>query len=180
MGQNRPRVFTKNLEDVAVLPLDDLPLTPPVDYQPVAPESYRDEMPVLGSKTEVIVENLVPITIQLSQDLYNQYTKLAIAQELTLEEVLQHRLDACKNHNSLRGLWFTDSERGQLENLIQKWPLESAAQALSLLAKAATVTFDEVAITLTPAQKRALSFAMFGGRTPKTFFESMVRKELRV
>lgn len=168
MAASRPRVFT-NKE-----------ATSPIDYEPVAPAQFRDEMPVLGAEPPKAVEEVTLVHLQIPTTIYNEYKRLASAQDMTVEELLQHRVKACKSHNAVKGLWFSDSERGQLENLLQKWPLETAAQALGLISRAATVTFDNVTVTLSPAQKKVLSIAMFGGRTPQTFFESLIRKELRV
>lgn len=176
----RPRVFTKPEEvSVATSPLD---LPSAENYQPQEPSVYRDEMATLNAldNPEVIADTYVPVNIRIPQTLYDTYRKVAAAQDLTVEEVIQHRLDACKFHNALRGLWFSDSERNQLENIIQKWPLETAAQALSLISKAAVVKFDDVQVFLTPAQKRMLSLSMISGRSPQKFFEALVKKELRV
>lgn len=143
-------------------------------------ETFRDEFPLMtGVDIPVIVETSETVTLKIPQSVYDEYAKVATKSDITVEELMQHRLANCKNHNALRGLWFSDSERGQLENIIQKWPIESASQALKLLIKAGTVKIDGEEITLTPAQKRVLSLAMYGGRTPKSFFESMIKKELR-
>ena len=165
----RPRVFNKETA------------TSPIEYVPVAPaENFRDEMPVLGYEPPKAVEEMTLVHLQIPTNVYNEYRRVASAQDLTVEELLQHRIQACKSHNAVKGLWFSDSERGQLENLLQKWPLENATQALGLIARAATVRFDEITVTLSPAQKKVLAMAMFGGRTPQTFFEGLIRKELRV
>lgn len=169
MAASRPRVFSK---ETAVSP---------IEYEPVAPaKDFRDEMPVLGAIPLKAVEETTLVHLQIPTIVLNEYKRLASAQDMTVEELLQYRVQACKSHNAVKGLWFSDSERGQLENLLQKWPIETAAQAISIISRAATVQFDNVTVTLTPAQKKVLSIAMFGGRTPQTFFEGLIRKELRV
>lgn len=167
----RPRVFTQPVEVTS--PLDGIPIQ--------QPEAFRDEMPVLGFEPVPVVEveSYSSVTLQLPQSIYAEYARVAAAQDQTVEEVMQHRLASCKSHNAIRGLWWTDSERAQLEELVQKRPLESAAQALTILNKAGTFTLDGLEITLTPAQKRVLSLNMYGGRTPKSFLEAMIKKELR-
>lgn len=180
MPQLRPRVFAKKKEE-PVTPIDSPPVTSIAEsYQPAAPEEFRDEMPLLSIKDAVDVEEkaLVPVTIRIPKLIYEDYQKIAAAQDITLEEVIQYRVAACKNHNALRGLWFSDLERGQLENLIQKWPLESATQVLNLISRAAIVRFDDMQVVLTPAQKKVL-VTRFGGRTPQSFFESLIKRELR-
>lgn len=143
-------------------------------------DTFRDEFPLMVEVAiPAIVETYETVTLSLPQAVYDEYVKVAVRSEITVEELMQHRLANCKNHNALRGLWFSDSERAQLENIIQKWPVESASQVLKLLLKSGTVTINGEEIILSPAQKRVLSLAMYGGRTPKSFFESMIKKELR-
>ncbi len=149
-------------------------------YTADPPESFKDEFPVMTMvDIPVITETYETVALNIPQSVYEEYAKTALRSEMSVEDLMQSRLAKCKNHNALRGLWFSDSERGQLENLIQKWPIESATQALKLLASASKVSIDGIEIVLTPAQKRVLSLAMYGGRTPTTFFESMIKKELR-
>lgn len=151
------------------------------DIEPQKPsETFKDEFPLMVDvELPNIVETFETVTLKIPQSVYNEYEKVAAKSEIKVTELMQHRLAACKNHNAVRGLWFSDAERAQLESILQKWPLESAFQALSLLSKSGKVVIEGEEIVLTPAQKRVLSLAMFGGRTPKTFFESMIKKELR-
>jgi hypothetical protein len=162
----RPRVFITNEETAT--------------YSPEVPAEYRDELPLLGATPEVeVAEAYATVNIRLPQYLFDEYRRVAAAQELSVEEVIQHRLEACRTHNALRGLWFSDTERGQLENLIQKWPLESAHQALTLISRAATVRFDDIEVVLSPAQKRVLALRT-GNKKPETFFASLIKKEFQV
>lgn len=171
----RPRVFTKTPEPTV---LEEV-----IPYDPAPPAEFRDELPVLGGSFYIEEKPMTPVVLQLSQDLYDEYSRVAAAQELTIEQVLQHRLQACRTHNAIRGLWFSDSERGLLENLLQKWPLETAKQVLDLISRAATVKFDDIQVVLSPAQKRLLSLSISNskqGRNLQSFFESLVKKELKV
>lgn len=162
----RPRVFNKVVEEAVK------------GYEPSAPsDNYRDEMPVMGSVQDAPVETTVTISLSVSQALFDEYKRVAAAQDMTVEEVMQHRLKTCKTHNATRGLWFSGTELNSLENLLKKWPLESTRQAIDLISKAGSVSFDEIKVTLTPAQKRVLALC---GRAPQTVFESMVKREFRV
>lgn len=171
----RPKVFKpKHIDPVFMEPMDSAEPEKPA-------ESFKDEFPVMTASTHVPVTTEVyeTVILKVPQHVYDDYKKSAGAQEMTVEELMQYRLLACKNHNALRGLWFSDSERTTLENILQKWPLETASQAIGLIQRAGLIKFDALEITLTPAQRRVVSLCMYGGRTPKTFFEAMVKKELR-
>ena len=175
----RPRVFTEKLE--AVSPLDDLPITPP------SPDFY-DEMPVLGQlpvEPQVEAEVYTSVTVRLPQNVYDEYRRVATAQGQEIEEVIAHRISQCRSHNALRGLWFGDSDRSALEDTLQKRPLESPAQVLSALKsggsfKLETADGETLSISLTPAQRKVLKLAMYGGRTPQKYFEDLIRREFRV
>lgn len=176
----RPRVFG-NVSPVEVTsPLDDLtPSLPSPDF--------RDEMPVLNPTPidQVEAEVYTSVTVRVPQRVYDEYRRVAAAQEQEIEEVMSHRLVSCRSHNAIRGLWFGDSDRSSLEDLLQKRPLESALQALSVLRtggafKLEVAENETLNIELTPAQRKVLKLAMYGGRTPKKFFEDMIRRELRV
>jgi len=145
-------------------------------------QSFRDELPLLSSEPASLVETEVYNTLQikLPQSLYDEYAKTALLQDMSVEEVVQHRLAKCKNHNSLRGLWFSDSEHSQLENILKKRPLETAAQTLTLLSSTGIVNVDDLKITLTIPQRKVLSIRTRHGVTPIQVFEAMLRREFQV
>ena len=145
--------------------------------------NFKDEVPILGESVEnasVQAEVYDNVILKIPHSLYEEYTKVAASQDQTIEEVMQHRLDSCKAHNAIRGLWFSDSERTQLENLLQKRPLAAASQAITIITNLGNINIEDLKINLTPAQRKVLGLAMYGGRTPQKFFEDMIRRELRV
>lgn len=170
----RPRVFSGPVEQAVevVTPIPD----------PVPPADFRDEMPVLG---DVVAEApsyevYTSVTLRIPQALYEEYAKVAEAQELSVEEVMQYRLAKCKAHNAIRGLWFSDSERAQLEDLIKKRPIESAAQTLMLLTNGGVFNVEDIRVSLTIPQRKVLELRNRHGMPAKKLFEDMIRREFRV
>jgi hypothetical protein len=145
-------------------------------------EDFRDELPLLGEAAfpGLVAEVYTSVTLRMPQALYDEYAKTAESQSMSVEEVMQHRLSKCKNHNTLRGLWFSDSERAQLENLLKKRPLETASQVLTTLNTVADVDLDGFKISLTLPQRKILNIRARNGRSPEQVFESMIRKEFQV
>lgn len=140
--------------------------------------SPMDEVPVLTlveSKPRVLTS---PVTLDIPQELYEEYLHVAEKQEQSIEEVLLHRLSQCKSHNALRGLWFSDSERARMEDLLNRRPLTSAAQVCEAVSNFLTVDFSGISIPLSSTQARTLKLAMFGGKTPTSFFHDLVRARL--
>lgn len=190
MPSLRPRVFTSGppVEDRPIFPLEhEYPDTGPLPELDPPSEDFRDEMPILsvGKKDEVETETYKSVTIRVPEVLYEEYRKVAASQDQTVEDVMQHRLASCKSHNALRGLWFSDSDRAKLEDLIQKRPLETPAQVLTKLSTSGTVALEgpdgeKIELSLTPAQKKVLKLRMYGGRTYKAYLEGLLRKELQV
>lgn len=149
----------------------------------ISPTEFRDELPLLVAEevsTGVEATIYTTVTLRIPQSLYNEYTSTAALQQMDVEEVMQHRLAKCKTHNTLRGLWFNDSERSQLESLLKKWPLETATQALTLLAQTGSIDMDGFKVSLTIPQRKILSIRTKHGMAPEKIFESMIRREFQV
>lgn len=174
----RPRVFSQKIE--ATSPLDDVPSQPSPDF--------HDSMPLLGDSLDspvVEAEVYASVTVRVPQSVYDEYRRVATAQGQEVEDVMAHRLGHCKSHNAKRGLWFGDSDRVSLEDLLQKRPLETAAQALAALKSGGSFKLEiaegeTLSLSLNAAQRKVLRLAMYGGRTPQKYFEDMIRRELRV
>lgn len=173
VNKTRPRVFGQ--------PESVLENTLSVEAT-VPSNTFRDELPLLGENTYTSVGAEVHTTVKLKlpQTLYEEYVKTASMQDMSVEDVLQHRVVSCKNHNSLRGIWFSDSERAQLEQLLKKWPLETASQVLTLLSQAGNIDLDDLKICLTLPQRKVLNIRTRYGSSPKQVFEAMIRKEFQV
>jgi hypothetical protein len=172
----RPRVFSGPVDQQVILEA-------PASEADLPSQEFKDELPVLGEPvhTEAEYEVYSTVTLRLPQAIFDEYSKLAIAQELSVEEVMQHRLVKCRNHNALRGLWFSDSERAKLEDLIKKRPLETAMQTLALLSTGGAFSVEGLDISLTIPQRKVLDLrTRHSGLNPKKLFEDMIRREFRV
>lgn len=125
----------------------------------------RREMPY--ESTVAINEDEGPVVVRLNlpPELYAKYAELAEKQGLTPAELLQNRLERCVEHSSLRPLYFSDSQRAQLENLIQKRPLETAEQVLPLLSSLLTFKVGEFEVPITNAQARRLQLSAYANMT---------------
>lgn len=179
--KTRPRVFGQMESRSTETPIVDAE-TPSVDFKDELLLYFKDELPLLGEplSTAPEAEFYTTVTLRLPQSLYDEYTKTAVSQDMSVEGVLQHRLAACKAHNALRGLWFSDSERSQLETLLKKWPLETATQALTLLSQIGVVDLDGLKLSLTVPQRKVLGIRTRYGATPQQVFENMLRREFQV
>ena len=141
----------------------------------VAKTAYKSEP---GNEDPAVNEHEVPVVLKLSlaQELYDEYQKLAENQGLTVTELIMHRLRRCKDHNSLRPLYFGDSHRGALETLLQKRPLETAEQALSLLAASMSVRIgDFPPIPLSAQQVKRIGMAGYAGQTAEERLSQIVK-----
>jgi hypothetical protein len=170
----RPRVF-------GAVPKENIEVTAPTE--PVEPSiEFRDELPLLGEESILnpAAEAYNTVTIQIPQSLWDVYDKVATAQSMSVEEVIQHRLAKCKNHNALRGLWFSDSEHSQLETLLKKCPLETASQVLTALKAASGIDLDGLKLSLTIPQRKVLAIRTKHGIDATKLFEAMIRREFQV
>jgi hypothetical protein len=124
--------------------------------------------PERGNEAPAVNEAELPVTIRLAipRDLYADYESAAAKQGLTVTELIMHRLYRCKDHNSLRPLYFSDSQRGALETLLQKRPIENAEQALATLNANLHVRISDFpAIPLTPQQVKRIGMGGYAGQT---------------
>lgn len=141
-------------------------------------DNPSDEFPIMSTGDAKPLQLVTKIELTIPTELYDEYARIATAQEQTIEEVISYRLDHCKGHNSLRGIWFTDSERIQLEKLLQKAPIDTATQALEIVRKAMGLDLSGIPLTLSMSQLRTLKLAMYGGLTPEKFFGDMIKARL--
>lgn len=113
-------------------------------------------------------ENEVPkvVKIAIPAELYSEYVDLAAKQGLTLNELIIHRLRHCKDHNSIRPIYFSDAHRQQLEQAVGKRPLDTADQAVSAILAVFRFRVDGFEpIQLSSNQARRLQMAAYGGLT---------------
>lgn len=134
--------------------------------------------PDIGNEAPAINEGEGPVVLKLTipLDLYAEYEGLASKQGLTVAELVLHRLRRCKDHNSLRPLYFTDTQRAQLETILQKRPLELSEQALTLLTTMLSLRVGELPpIQLTAQQIKRIQMGGYAGQTPEQRLAGIVQ-----
>jgi hypothetical protein len=112
-------------------------------------------------------EGPVVVKLTIPRDIYDQYADLAEKQDLTPADLMVHRLTRCRNHASIRSLYFSTSQLQQLETVMQKRPIETAEQAITLIQSAFSFRVGELPpIPITPTQAKRLHLSAYGGQTP--------------
>ena len=124
---------------------------------------------LVQAPSEAINEDEGPVVVKLilHPDTYREYKELAEKQDLTAAELMAHRLTRCKDHSSIRSLYFSSSQVARLEQLLQKRPLETAEQAISLVAAAFSFRVgDFPPVPISPSQSKRIHMGAFSGQTP--------------
>lgn len=138
----------------------------------------QQHKPELGNEIPAINDAELPVQIRLNipQSLYAEYEKLAVGQGLTVTELIMHKLHRCRDHNSLRPLYFADTHRGQLETLLQKRPLETADQALALLNASLSIRIgDFPPIPLSAQQVKRIGMGGYAGMSAEQRLTQIVQ-----
>lgn len=128
---------------------------------------------------EAVNENEGPVVLKLNipQDLYNTYKELADGQDLTVAELMVHRLTRCVDHSSIRSLYFPTSQLVQLEDLLQKRPIGTSEQAMALIRSALTIRVgDFPPVPITAQQAKRLAMGAYGGKNVIDHVNSVVQK----
>jgi hypothetical protein len=138
----------------------------------------RVHTPERGNEAPAANDAELPVHIRLAipQELYAEYEKSADRQGLTVTELIMHRLRRCKDHNSLRPIYFSDTHRGALETLLQKRPIETADQAIAALNSNLTVRVAEFpAIPLSPQQVKRIGMGGYAGQSAEERLVSIIK-----
>lgn len=134
--------------------------------------------PELGNEAPAVNESEGPkiLKITIPADLYVEYEVAAGKSGLTVAELVLHRLRRCKDHNGIRTLFFSDAQRAQLENILQKKPLETSEQALTVLKACLSVNLSDFEpVPLTAQQVKRLAMAGYAGQTPQDRVRQIVQ-----
>jgi hypothetical protein len=91
---------------------------------------------------------IIRLQIDLPSEVLAQYEKQKPAGQ-SLEELLSARLISCASHTSERPLYFTDSERAELEKILER-RVPSAKDALRHLARLASISVEGIKVNLNP------------------------------
>jgi hypothetical protein len=92
---------------------------------------------------------LIRLSIDLPSDLAAEYESQARTRGITLEQLLSERLSRCVSHAAASGLYFSDSERNELERLLGR-QVKTAADAIRHVAKLVTISVEGIKVGLTP------------------------------
>lgn len=140
-------------------------------YQPVHTPEPGNEAPAVNDG-----ELPVAVRLMLPQDLYKSYEDAALSQGLTVTELMMHRLRRCKDHNSIRPLYFNDQQRSSLETLVQKRPIETPDQALTLLTSSLAIRIgDFPPIPLSAQQVKRIGMSGYAGQTAEERLAQIVK-----
>ena len=142
----------------------------------MAGKTARIHVPEPGNEAPAANEAEVPVSIRLAipQELYAEYEQSAYKQGLTVTELIMHRLVRCKDHSGRRTLFFSDTQREQLERILQKRPIESADQALALLGANLVANVGQFPIQFTAPQIKRISMGGYGGLSAEERFAQIV------
>lgn len=119
------------------------------------------------------------VRVAIPRDIYTHYAALADSQGVTIAELLAHRLQRCVDHSSIRSLYFTDSQRAQLERLLQKRLIDNSEQALALVTAALSIRVgDYPPVPITAQQAKRLAMGVLGGQTPESRVQTIVQQAI--
>ncbi len=98
----------------------------------------------------------VVLKLTLPAELYAQFEEMADGQDLTVAELMVHRLTRCVDHSSIRSLYFSESQVRQLEAVLQTRPLDDPIKALASITswfKFRINEFEPVQVTAQQAKR---------------------------
>lgn len=116
----------------------------------------------------------VQIRVILSKDTADLYEIQAEDTGLTLEQVLQERLQACVYYESEKPLYFDDSQRQELDSLLKR-NVGSAEKALLAIRSQLTVDVSGIKVLLSPDVLKRLKTRCFGKPFEQFFRETLNR-----
>lgn len=89
------------------------------------------------------------ISITLPAELLAHYEAQAKQRGVSLDAILEERMQGCRNHNDGRALYFTDMDRQMLERLLDS-SVGTPSDALKRIQHALQITVDGAPIELSP------------------------------
>lgn len=116
------------------------------------------------------------VKIAIPAELYESYKELANSQQISVADLMLSRLTRCVGHSSVRSLYLSESQLRQLEQIIQKRPIETADAALSTIAAAFRFRIDQFEpVAVSAAQAKRLHLAAYGGYTAQQHLERLIQ-----
>lgn len=109
------------------------------------------------------VRESVKVTIKVPEHVMDTYRRLAEVERKDLSVVMSERLTDCVEHNAVKGLWFGDEQRREIEHVLGA-NVSSAAEVTRLVERALLVKVGPCEVPLLPdllarLQSRAVGVA---------------------
>ena len=89
------------------------------------------------------------LRLDLSDAVLKKYREESETYGVELEELLANRLSECVNYNSTKPLYFTDTQRQNLETMLSR-NIGSPGEVLEILRRFLTVKVNGISMTLRP------------------------------
>jgi len=121
-------------------------------------------------------EGPVVVKVAIPSDVYQLYETIAAGQDLTVSELMSHRLQRCATHSSIRSIYFPESQLRQLEQVLQVRPIESSEHALVLITNAFKFridTFEPIVVSATQAKR--LHLGAYAGFTVQEHLNRIIQ-----
>jgi hypothetical protein len=99
------------------------------------------------------VEAKLRPTITISDEAYQAYEKFAARKRISMDQALSGRLDAFADCEAVKGLFFNDAERQELERIAGR-NFSSAREVIEAVCRALTVKVGGVEVAI-PAEMAA-------------------------
>ena len=115
----------------------------------------------------------VNVRLNVSEYVFDEYSKQAIAKGEEVENTMANRLGRCLNHTANSPLYFNDEQRNELQRATG-WSATDPAKVIARLREVSSVTLEDIKIEIPVRLRTRLESRVFKGQT----FESMIRKEV--
>lgn len=115
----------------------------------------------------------VQVRLNVSEYVFDEYSKQAIAKGEDVETTMANRLSRCMAHTANAPLYFNDEQRNELQRATG-WSATDPTKVIARLREVSSVTLDDIKIEIPVRLRTRLESRVFKGQT----FESMVTKEV--
>lgn len=109
----------------------------------------------------------------ISEYLYDEYSKQAIARGEEVETTMANRLSRCLNHTANSPLYFNDEQRNELERATG-WAANEPAKVIARLHEVSSITVEDIKVEIPVRLRTRLESRVFRGET----FEKVMRREV--
>ena len=113
----------------------------------------------------------VNIRLNVSEYVFDEYSKQAIAKGEDVETTMANRLGRCLTHTANSPLYFNDEQRNELQRATG-WSATDPTKVIARLREVSSVTLEDIKVEIPVRLRTRLESRVFRGNT----FESMIRK----